>query len=97
MPCTAGGTPVTIDRLLGLVKLGITQSAMKRGPGAGEQSAEKRRDTGGDGGSDVLVLAAVDADDDQRTVHPVVGSAVYSDVGWQVLCSCAAAVVRTRQ
>ena len=27
MPCTAGGTPVTIDRLLGFVKLGTTQSA----------------------------------------------------------------------
>ena len=27
MPCTAGGTPVTIDRLFGLVKLGTTQSA----------------------------------------------------------------------
>ena len=27
MPCTAGGAPVTIDRLLGLVKLGTTQSA----------------------------------------------------------------------
>jgi hypothetical protein len=27
MPCTEGGTPVTIDRLLGFVKLGTTQSA----------------------------------------------------------------------
>ena len=26
MPCTAGGTPVTIERLFGLVKLGTTQS-----------------------------------------------------------------------
>src|ERR1700722_8186762 len=32
MPCTAGGTPVTIDRLLGLVKLGMTQSATKLVP-----------------------------------------------------------------
>ncbi len=27
MPCTAGGAPVTIERLFGLVKLGMTQSA----------------------------------------------------------------------
>ena len=27
MPCTAGGAPVTIDRLFGLVKVGITASA----------------------------------------------------------------------
>ena len=26
MPCTEGGTPVTIDRLFGFVKLGTTQS-----------------------------------------------------------------------
>ncbi len=27
MPCTAGGAPVTIDRLFGLVKVGMTASA----------------------------------------------------------------------
>ena len=27
MPCTLGGAPVTMDRLLGLVNEGITQSA----------------------------------------------------------------------
>ncbi len=32
MPCTEGGTPVTIDRLFGLVKLGITQSAVSTVP-----------------------------------------------------------------
>src|ERR1700722_7001436 len=32
MPCTAGGTPVTIDKLLGLVKLGMTHSAMMEVP-----------------------------------------------------------------
>ncbi len=84
MPCTEGGTPVTIDRLLGLVKLGITQSAMKHVAGAGEQPAEKGRGAGRHRGRDVLVLAAVDADDDQRTVHPAVGSAVDGDVGWQI-------------
>jgi hypothetical protein len=26
IPCTAGGTPVTMERLFGLVKLGTTQS-----------------------------------------------------------------------
>ncbi len=80
MPCTEGGTPVTIDRLLGLVKLGMTQSAMKQVAGAGEQAAEKRRNARRDRGGDVLVLAAVDADDNQRTIHPAVGSAVDSDV-----------------
>ena len=32
MPCTAGGAPVTIDRLFGLVKLGTTQSARRSAP-----------------------------------------------------------------
>ncbi len=32
MPCTAGGTPVTIDRLFGLVKLGTTQSPINEVP-----------------------------------------------------------------
>ena len=32
MPCTAGGAPVTIERLLGLVKLGTTQSAITAVP-----------------------------------------------------------------
>ncbi len=32
MPCTAGGRPVMIERLFGLVKLGITHSAMRLAP-----------------------------------------------------------------
>ena len=32
MPCTDGGAPVTILRLLGLVKLGTTQSAISAVP-----------------------------------------------------------------
>ena len=32
MPCTAGGAPVTIDRLLGLVNEGTTQSAVRQVP-----------------------------------------------------------------
>jgi hypothetical protein len=32
MPCTAGGRPVMIDRLFGLVKLGITESARTLAP-----------------------------------------------------------------
>ena len=32
IPCTAGGWPVTIDRLFGLVKLGTTQSARRSEP-----------------------------------------------------------------
>ena len=32
MPCTDGGTPVTIDRLLGLVNDGTTQSAVRQVP-----------------------------------------------------------------
>ena len=46
MPCTDGGTPVTIDRLLGLVKLGMTQSADEARPGALQQPTEKGRDAG---------------------------------------------------
>ena len=34
MPCTAGVAPVTIDRLFGFVKLGITQSATSAVPSA---------------------------------------------------------------
>ena len=32
MPWTEGGTPVTIDRLFGLVKEGTTQSAVRQVP-----------------------------------------------------------------
>ena len=32
MPCTEGGTPVTIERLFGFVKLGTTQSARRSVP-----------------------------------------------------------------
>ena len=32
MPCTAGGAPVTIDRLFGLVNDGTTQSAVRHVP-----------------------------------------------------------------
>jgi hypothetical protein len=32
MPCTAGGAPVTIDRLFGLVNDGTTQSAVRQVP-----------------------------------------------------------------
>jgi len=32
MPCTLGGAPVTMDRLLGLVKVGTTQSATMEVP-----------------------------------------------------------------
>ena len=32
MPCTEGGTPVTIDTLFGFVKLGTTQSPISELP-----------------------------------------------------------------
>ena len=32
MPCTAGGRPVMIDMLFGLVKLGIAESAVRLAP-----------------------------------------------------------------
>ena len=32
MPCTAGGRPVMIERLFGLVKLGMTDSAVVFAP-----------------------------------------------------------------
>jgi hypothetical protein len=32
MPCTAGGTPVTIEMLFGLVKLGTTHSPSSEVP-----------------------------------------------------------------
>ena len=32
MPCSEGGAPVTIDRLLGLVNDGMTQSAVRQVP-----------------------------------------------------------------
>src|SRR6218665_1005838 len=42
MPCTAGGTPVTMDRLLGLVKVGTTLSAMKRLPSSPRRHEKKK-------------------------------------------------------
>jgi hypothetical protein len=38
MPCTLGGAPVTMLRLLGLVKLGTTQSATSAVPRLGSPS-----------------------------------------------------------
>ncbi len=38
MPCTAGGTPVTMERLLGLVNEGITDSATRLVPSASMRS-----------------------------------------------------------
>ena len=55
---------------------------------AREQSAEKGRDPGGDGGRDVLELAAVDADDDQRPIHPAVRSAIDGEGERQIQVAC---------
>ena len=60
MPWTAGGTPVTIERLLGLVKLGMTQSAITaRAPR--QHPLHPRHVAAGDRLGDVVRLAAVDA------------------------------------
>ena len=63
MPCTEGGAPVTIDRLFGLVKLGITQSATSAVPVA-QHLLQPRHVAVRDRLGDVVGLAAVDADDD---------------------------------
>ena len=63
MPCTAGGWPVTIERLLGLVKHGTTQSASRLVPCV-QHLGEPRRATGLDRALDVARLGAVDADHD---------------------------------
>ena len=39
MPCTEGGLPVAIDRLFGLVKLGITECAVLTVPFAFTRSS----------------------------------------------------------
>ena len=69
MPCTDGGAPVTIDRLLGLVNDGTTQSAVRHVP-VSRSAREERRAPGGDRLVDVVGLAAVDADDDERPLRP---------------------------
>ena len=78
MPCTEGGTPVTIDRLFGLVKLGITQSAMSTVPLA-STSLHPRRVAVRHRLGDVVGLAAVDADDDGGLVGQAVAAAVDFD------------------
>ena len=40
MPCTEGGTPVTIERLLGLVKDGTTQSASISAPAGNARDSQ---------------------------------------------------------
>jgi hypothetical protein len=64
MPCTDGGTPVTIDRLFGFVNDGTTQSAVNTVPK--DDSVEKRRLAGLYGLVDVLLLATIDANYDRR-------------------------------
>ena len=65
MPCTAGGWPVTIERLLGLVKDGTTQSAIRLVPSV-STLREPRRAARLDGALDIARLRAVDADHDGR-------------------------------
>jgi hypothetical protein len=50
------------------------------GPGAREQPSQKGRGAGRDRRGDVLELTAVDADDDQGAVHPLVVSAVHDEL-----------------
>ena len=38
MPCTEGGTPVTMERLFGFVKLGTTQAPRSRVPSAAAEA-----------------------------------------------------------
>ena len=68
MPCTEGGAPVTIDRLFGFVKLGITQSAISAVPLASTRFSHGMWPCG-DGLGEVVGLAAVDADDDGRAAR----------------------------
>ena len=78
MPCTDGGAPVTIDRLFGLVKLGITQSATSAVP-LREHLLQPRHVAVRDRLGDVVGLAAVDADDDGGLVGERVAAAVDGD------------------
>jgi hypothetical protein len=80
MPCTAGGRPVMIERLLGLVKLGITHSAMRFAPSL-HDAREIRRDARFDRLLDVAGLRAVDADDD-RGIFGAVIAAVDRKLRW---------------
>ena len=75
MPCTAGGRPVTIERLLGLVKLGMPQRPRRFSPWAiiasrlGISPSAVRQ-------FHVVRFAAVAADDHQRPVGPAIVAAV---------------------
>src|SRR6218665_990513 len=93
MPCTAGGTPVTMDRLLGLVKVGTTLSAMKRlpsssmlpgkggvrdgGAGVREQAADEGGNAGGNGRCQIVEFTAIDAYHDHRHIGPAVAALVH--------------------
>ncbi len=43
MPCTEGGAPVTIDRLLGLVNDGTTLSAVRQVPRSASEARKGAR------------------------------------------------------
>ena len=65
MPCTEGGTPVTIERLFGLVKHGTTQSAISAVPLA-STSPHPRHVAARDRLVEIVGFAAIDAHDDRR-------------------------------
>ena len=73
---------MTIDRLFGLVNDGTTQSAVRHVPRS-LRPRKERRDAGFDRLVDVVGLAAVDADDDDRTLGPAIGAAVDGERGWR--------------
>ena len=79
MPCTDGGTPVTIERLLGLVKDGTTQSARRFVPSR-RMPANQGAMPGLDRVLDIAGLRAVDADDDCGTLRQAVAPAVHGDL-----------------
>ena len=70
MPCTAGGRPVMIEMLFGLVKLGIDRRRQQEMCARLHHPIEVRREPGRDGAFDIARLRAVDAHDDGRPLRP---------------------------
>ena len=78
MPCTDGGTPVTIDTLFGLVKLGSADSTSAEELRS-DQRPQVRRHAGGNRAIDVVERRSVETHHHHRPRRPAIGAAVDRD------------------
>ena len=79
MPCTAGGAPVTIETLFGLVKVGMTASAVPSQPSRANPAIVGKNAVG-DAALDISRVEPVDANHHGRPLRLPVPPSVQFDL-----------------